>query len=285
MDLKKCLMIIILPFIFISCSGNKEKQFAAEKAKAAPSPSAFALKEENNASAKTGIGTNKLSFVFLTPTEEAKDRLLEYQAHLTYKTGSFEGSRKELLSIIGQYGFINSSTADIRNLNSSMTAQLSVRVGSLYSVLQELDRLGNLEAENIAVRDHTGDMSWTQRKIKREQLRIGRRSKVLFTVSSGSTNWKEAEDALSKSEDSLDENEQGDWTIHDTTAWAKITVTIEGPSMPEPIRIPAYQNAVVTLINILLQTAYILIILIPLIIIAVLVIWKRKAIMGYIKKK
>ena len=99
--------------------------------------------------------------------------------------------------------------------------------------------------------------------MRREELRMARRSRV-SGIAPAARNWREREEALSRSEDGLDEAEHARWRIKDKTAWARITISLQGPELPARVKVPDYSRALVGLVNMLLELGYVLLWLLPL---------------------
>jgi hypothetical protein len=282
-------MMAIFVFLMLSC-GNKqfsEKKRAMANLKEEASEAYIADEPAKSLNAESKVGGSKkdLSFVFLSPYPVAKDRYLEFMVELQYDTKNFELSRKDLLDIVSQNGFLNYSSAAYENLRYRMTAQANIKASELYNVIKLLDKLGSLKVENTSVIDHTRDMAWNQRKVKREQTRMDRINKAMAQVPPQNKTWKEKEDALEKSEDSLDQSQHEEWNIQDLVAWAKVTITLYGPLDSEPISIPSFNNALALLINGFFKLLYLLIILLPFALVGLFIWWQRKRIGGWFKKK
>lgn len=204
---------------------------------------------------------NELGKIF-TPLNTNLDRLIEYNIDLSYESTDLINTRKQLLSFVSKYGFLESSSAE--NIRSPyMSLKIRVSADKLYESLQELDKLGNLLSENISTIDHTEGMVWQKRKITRERLRQIRRGLASRQVSTNSKNWQEIEESVSSSEDQLDLAEQESWKINDRVKWATITLSYRTPVPPDAIQVPAYKNAFIGLLNLFLELTYYLIWILP----------------------
>ncbi len=219
---------------------------------------------------------------FLEPMDFAKERLLEYRIDLTYESGNLQKSRHELLAIVAKYGFIKDANTSLQDQPPEVVSDLLIKSEKIYEALQELDRVGTLVSEQINVTDHTEEMVLQERTVKREQLRVARKSAAAGQVAPTVRSWSEIDGSLSQSEDRLDTAEHGKWKIRDKVAWALIHVNLKGS---DRITVPNYFNAVVGMINFLLKLLWIVIYLIPFMAVAALIVWKRKAIAGIFKRK
>lgn len=219
---------------------------------------------------------------FLAPMEFAKERLLEYRVDVTYESGNLQKSRQELLGIVAKYGFIKQAGTSLEDQPPAVSSDLLIKSEKIYDALQDLDRVGTLVSENINVTDHTEEMMLQERTVKREQLRIGRKNTASVQVAPAAKNWSDIENSLTQSEDRLDAAEQSKWKIRDKVAWAWIHVSLKGP---DRISVPNYFNAVVGMVNFFLRLIWVVLYLLPLIAIAGVVIWKRKAIAAVFRRK
>jgi hypothetical protein len=222
---------------------------------------------------------------FLAPMDLAKERLLEYRVDLTYETKNILASRRALLGIVAKYGFIKGSSAALDERTALVASDVFVKSDKLYETLQELDAVGTLLSENIAVTDHTENMVLQERKVKREQVRMGRRGAAAAQVGGGAKNWNDIENSLSQSEEGLDAAEHAKWQIRDKVAWACIHVNLNGPEQPGRVKVPKYVNAFIGLVNFLLILVYVLIYLAPFAAVAGVIVWKRKEILGIFRRK
>ena len=222
---------------------------------------------------------------FLAPMDLAKERLLEYRVDLTYETKNILASRHALLAIVAKYGFIKGSSAALDESRALVASDVYVKSEKLYEALGELDAIGTLLSENIAVTDHTENMVLQDRKVKREQVRMARRGAAAAQVGGAAKNWNDIENSLSQSEDGLDAAEHAKWQIRDKIAWACIHVNLNGPEQPGRIRVPKYVNALIGLVNFLLVLVYALIYILPFAAVAGAIVWKRRQIAGLFRRK
>lgn len=222
---------------------------------------------------------------FLAPMALAGERLLEYRVDLTYESMDLIKSRQEMLGIVAKYGFVKGSGASLESKKSFMASDVFVKSEKLYDALQEFDKVGILLAENISVTDHTENMVLQERKVKREQIRIGRKNAAAGQVTAAARNWNDIENSLEQSEDTLDGADHEKWKIKDKVAWAWIHVNFKGPDQPGRIEVPRYTDAFIGVANLFLGFLYVLIYILPLGILIWLVIWKRNQIKNIFKRK
>jgi hypothetical protein len=287
--------VILAFFMGLSC---KKAEEGAPRDGAQPAISQNAPRGEAMSVAEEATGGKQRAFQekkdasrpglighFLAPMEFARERLLEYRVDLTYESKELMTSRRELLGIVGKYGFIKGGSSSLENKIPLAVSDVYVKSDKLYEVLQELDRVGTLLAENITVTDHTEEMALQERTVKREQLRIGRKNAASAQVAPATKNWNDIESSLAQSEDKLDASEHAKWKIRDKVAWAWIHVNLKGPDQPERITVPRYTDAFVGMINILLGLLYVIIYILPFVVIAGLIVWKRKQIAAIFRRK
>lgn len=234
---------------------------------------------------KEASDTGEIPFIFLSTNKYANERLLEYQVNLAYETKDFVLSRQEFLNIVSQYGYLSYTSSGYSGLRYSMSAQFNIKVADLYKVVKLLDRLGSLRSENTSVIDHTRDMAWNERHARRLQIREERIAKAIGQVAAANKNWRDREDALERSEDALDQAEQGIWDITDQVTWAKVVVTVGTPQDAAPVSIPTFRNALVLLVNGFFKVLYVLIVLSPFIAAGAVVWWQRKNIVKIFNRK
>ncbi len=233
------------------------------------------------AGGRTGEGQAQgLGPVGLVPMQKAGDRLLEYHVALQYRTTDFMKARALVLSIASRYGFVASSSAS-SGRSSSLNTEIVVRIDSLYEVLKELDALGDLLSENIRVIDHTENNFAQKLRTDRETLRIVRKGRSAEAGDPTAKNWAERQASLEKSEDAQDLAELERWKIKDRVSWARIAISLEGPAAPDMIEVPPYKKALIGLVNLALFLSYALLWISPLLLIGLLLLWKRRAIAGF----
>ncbi|MBI3396532.1 MAG: DUF4349 domain-containing protein [Spirochaetia bacterium] len=298
------LLFSFIAFVAItagSCKQRADKQSALESvdhlSAKMDSPSAEgkgtrAVGGEEDARDLTGQAQSKDkgkdSFSYLigpgiVPMEKASGRLLEYRIEVSYNSSDFQNARKNILAVASRYGFLKSSSADAHG-RLTLNAEMAVRVESMYDALKDLDTTGTLVSENITVTDHTEHMAQEKMKSDRESLRAQRRSNAVFG-DPAAKNWKDREDLLEQSENARDAAEFEKWKIRDRVNWAVIAVSVQGPAVADAVEIPPYKRAFFGLISMLLWMSYGLIYLLPFILIAALVVWKRSQIAGLFRKK
>lgn len=291
--MRSCLawiLIVLATAAGLTACGSKERERGrtagaprAEMASERASEKDYIAEEAN--SPADDSGGKKLGFVFLAPGKYVGERYLEYLVNVRYETKNFELSRKDLLDIVSQYGYLANASAGYENDRHSMTAQLNIKVAELYNVLKLLDRVGSLKSENVSVMDLTRDMVWNQRTTRRLKTRTDRIAKALGQVAAENKNWREREDALERSENALDQSEQGQWDVLDRIAWAKITVTVSGPRDIRPVEIPSFRNALILLLNTFFRVLYFLIVVLPFAAVAGVIWWQRKNIKNLFTRK
>lgn len=282
-------LILIFQFFFLFCRGEmkesaqpeksvSEKNMDKDRARTTSGKLGVETKEDKGSKkdGKEGLKTYQFS-----PGEFAMGRLLEYTVSLSYRSDDLYKSRQLLFEMIPRYGFIKNSNSSIQGNMPYMTSSISVKSEMLYEALLEFSRLGILLNEKIIVFDHTENMVLNERRAKREQLRITRRNKAANQVTARSKTWKDTEDSLERSENSLDKSEHEKWKIRDRVSWATVNISLSGPEMPDivQIHVPTYSNAFKEMINILLQIIYLLIVIMPVAVILSIIIWKRRIIL------
>jgi hypothetical protein len=192
------------------------------------------------------------------------ERKLEYQASLTYQIADLKAARAFFNQWIPRYGFLQSETASAHD-SGYLTLTVRVRSSALYAALAELDAIGTLASENIAVVDHTENAVYQQMLAEREQIRLRRRAVAATQNTAASRNWQAAETLLAASEDKELQTRIEEWRINDKTQWATITVQLSLPAIVKPaaIEVPVFQNAFVGVLNVLLQLLYMAVYLVP----------------------
>jgi hypothetical protein len=261
-------------------AGQNAPEYTESESLAGRSMEAEDRKDESKPAAENRDDT-ALSFIFITNSGEAKERYLEYSVYLTYQSQDLAISRQELLDLIGRYGFLNTSSAAREYLDT----QFSIKTDHIFAFLKEAEKIGSLQTESTTVTDHTADLVWNQRKSDRELVRIERKNRAFGQISAARKTWAEVEASLEKSEDAIDEAVQQQWSIKDNVTWAKINIHVNGPEHGKAVKVPNYLNALTALVNMLLKTAYGMIIVSPFIIIAGIIWWKRQWIIRIFKKK
>lgn len=231
-------------------SASREKKSA---------PMAPAMEESAEPTPQTT--DNRLGSVFL-PLQNTQDRYLEFQIDLSYQTMDLIKTRNDLLLFVSKYGFIESSSAT--NTDSpSMNVRMRIKAEKLYDALLELDRYGTLQQENINTIDHTEGLVWEKIKSNREKIRYQRRVNASGQSTSNSKNWSSIEEAITTSENGLDQAEHQIWKIQDRVKWATVSVSFSVPTPTDKIIVPMYQNALVGITNLFLEFTYLLVWMIP----------------------
>ncbi|EMY71480.1 DUF4349 domain-containing protein [Leptospira vanthielii] len=225
---------------------------------------------------------NQLGQVFV-PIPTSSERLLEYQVQLSYQTQNLIKTRKDILGFITKYGYIESSSA-VNADSPYMSLRVHIHSEKLYEALIELDTYGVLQSEDISTVDHTEGMVWQKIKSNREKIRLARRSNANNQTSANSKNWQTIEEAVTDSENNLDNSEHEIWKIKDKVKCATLNVNFSTPIPPDKIQVPTYKNAFIGILNVFLELTYYLIWMIPLFILAGILYFPVKKIGKYFKK-
>ncbi|TGK82239.1 DUF4349 domain-containing protein [Leptospira noumeaensis] len=282
------IIFLVLFVIFLNCGkeANEESVATVESAKmssdmplekkVAPSaPRAEVISE-------TEPTPNQLGQVFV-PIQNTTERLLEYQVQLNYQTPDLIKTRKDLLSFITKYGFIESSSAV--NMDSPyMNLRVHIKSEKLYEALIELDTYGVLLSEDISTVDHTEGMVWQKIKSNREKLRLVRRTNANNQTSANSKNWEAIEEAITDSENNLDNSEHEIWKIKDKVKWATLSINFTTPIPADRIQVPVYKNAFIGILNLFLELTYYFIWILPLVIVFGILYFPLKKIYQHFKK-
>lgn len=273
---------IAVSFFFIlflfTCKAEKPAQesLASGEASRTAAPMPPGYKDMDVADAKKSAPTaeeakEEQAKTFLSPKAGivSLGRLLEYRVELMFETKDFLAARKSLLQIASGYGFVQNETLEnfYNNSPPSMTATIHVKSSELYKVLLDLEKLGALKSENIQVEDHTEAFALEQIHAKREKIRTARRSELVNRAPAKTA--IEAEELLGQSEDAADAAEFEKWKILDRVHWAKITVTLVGPSLPKTVDVPRFGEAFLDLASLALAFLYYLIFIIPISIVVI----------------
>ncbi|TGL86240.1 DUF4349 domain-containing protein [Leptospira congkakensis] len=284
--LKIIFLVLFVFFLHCGKESNEESVAPLESAKmssdmpmekkVAPSaPRAEGISETESA-------PNQLGQVFV-PIQNTTERLLEYQVQLNYQTSDLIKTRKDLLSFITKYGFIESSSAV--NVDSPyMNLRVHIRSEKLYEALIELDTYGVLQSEDISTVDHTEGMAWQKIKSNREKLRLVRRTNANNQTSTNSKNWEAIEEAVTDSENNLDNSEHEIWKIKDKVKWATLSVNFTTPIPADRIQVPVYKNAFIGILNLFLELTYYFIWILPLVIVMGILYFPLKKIYKRFKK-
>ncbi|XDD54580.1 DUF4349 domain-containing protein [Leptospira sp. WS4.C2] len=225
---------------------------------------------------------NQLGQVFV-PFPTSSERLLEYQVQLSYQTQNLIKTRKDILGFITKYGYIESSSA-VNADSPYMSLRVHIHSEKLYEALIELDTFGVLLSEDISTVDHTEGMVWQKIKSNREKIRLARRSNANNQTSANSKNWQAIEEAVTDSENNLDNSEHEIWKIKDKVKWATLNVNFSTPIPPDKIQVPTYKNAFIGILNVFLELTYYLIWMIPLFFLVGILYFPVKKIGKYFKK-
>lgn len=278
----------IILVLILSCAQESEQSHKAALSESQAADNDFAetsverVMEKDNSSLSSDEG---LDSHFVAPMELAEGRLLEYSIDLNYRTEDLLEARKELLSLIGKYGYIVSGNAEMKERDAYMNAVVHIKEELLYDALQDFDSLGILTSETITVMDHTESMVEAERKIRREEIRIERQRKARNTVATGSKNWGEIEESLQRNEDTADQQEHRKWQINDRVSWAKVSIHLDDPDPYLSIEVPVYRNAFIGMLNVFLFIGYAILWLVPLILLALLLVPLRHAIGRRFRRK
>ncbi len=277
-----CMSFALISFVFVSsiqCAkkseqNSKEQLTAiAERGRSATavSPASGGENQLKKQVDEEGFFTStRLKSILVFPMDKAKERMLEYNVSLSYQCNDFHKARAELIQIISQYGFLKSGNTDIRH-TSRLFVNAAIQAKDIYRFLLDVDRVGTLISEKFFVNDLTEEMVKSQRRIRREEIRIERKQKALAGMSAQGKNWQGIEGAISQSEDSYDQAEDAKWKILDRVTWANVTISLEPYSA---VHIPPYKKALFELLDLTLWIPYALIYLTPLILLGLLIRWK-----------
>ncbi|PJZ46379.1 DUF4349 domain-containing protein [Leptospira brenneri] len=286
----KSSLIVILLFAFVLHCGkdsNQENTSPEETEKSISADMIEAKKVSPSApraegSSESSSVENQLGQVFV-PIQNAAERLLEYQIQLSYETQDLIKTRKDLLSFITKYGFIESSSA-VNSDSPYMSLRVRIRSEKIYDALIELDSYGVLQSEDISTVDHTEGMALQKIKSNREKIRLLRRTNANNQTSAQSKNWQAIEEAISESENGLDNSEHEIWKIKDKVKWATLSIQFTIPTQPDRIQIPIYKNAWIGILNLFLELTYYLIWMIPFLILVGILYLPLKKIYQYFRK-
>lgn len=223
----------------------------------------------------------RLKSMLVLPMEKAKERLLEYHVSLSYQCHDFHKARTELISIISQYGFIKTGNTDVSH-TSYLYINAAIQAKDIYRFLLDMDRVGVLVTENIRVNDLTEEMVISQRRLRREEIRIERKQKALAGMPANARNWQGIEGSISQSEDSYDQAEHAKWKVLDRVAWANVNISLKPFGS---VHVPPYRKALYDLVDLALWIPYALIYLLPLILLGMLIRWKWRRLKSFFVKK
>ncbi|EOQ88794.1 PF14257 domain protein [Leptospira yanagawae serovar Saopaulo str. Sao Paulo = ATCC 700523] len=287
----KILLVFTIVILFASCgkgSHEETESYTSEDRKMSPSsyekkdmPSAEAVEER--AEPLLQSKDNSIGPVFL-PIQNNQERLLEFQIDLGYQTLDLIKTRKDLLSFITKYGFIESSSA-VNSDSPYMNVKIRIKAEKLYEALLELDTYGTLLNENISTIDHTEGMVWEKIKTTREKIRVKRRTIANNQTTSNSKNWESIEEAISSSEDGLDQSELQIWKINDRVKWATLNLSFSVPTPSDKIIVPEYRNALVGITNLFLEFTYLLVWMIPVFLVVGLLYVPSKKLVQWVRQK
>ncbi|TGL44603.1 DUF4349 domain-containing protein [Leptospira perdikensis] len=282
-------VIFFVLFVFFLNCGKEANEESAAPLESAKMSSDVAMEKKVAPSAPRAEETldadsapNQLGQVFV-PIQNTSERLLEYQVQLSYQTQDLIKTRKDLLTFITKYGFIESSSA-VNTDSPYMNLRVHIRSEKLYDALIELDSYGVLLSEDISTVDHTEGMVWQKIKSNREKIRLGRRTNANNQTSGNSKNWEAIEEAITDSENNLDQSEHEIWKIKDRVKWATLNINFSSPIPPDKIQIPTYKNAFIGILNVFLELTYYLIWMIPFLLLAGILYFPLKKVYHYFKK-
>jgi hypothetical protein len=296
---KVCLLIVCVMLLAASCSKSDTSYMEAEEAsyskmameedmaiddRLPASPSAQRSISRLSDEAPGGYEQRIEPFLGLF-IPRIEDRLLEYHVILRFTSENITASRLELLTLAMQYGFLKQQQIDVKSQTPVLSAELHVRATNMYTVLTKMTGVGVLEYEEIRVVDHTETQERSRRSMLRARIRSDRRAAAMRQIAAADRSWSERENMLSASEDAEDAEAHTQWQLQDRIAWAKIFITVSGPEDAGAIKVPMYERALKDGLEILLQGAYILLQLLPLIIVVWVLFHYRKKIRGLFPKK
>ncbi|MCB1304193.1 MAG: DUF4349 domain-containing protein [Leptospiraceae bacterium] len=238
--------------------------------------------QQTGAEKKDEIESGDLfSPIALDVSLDAKERMLEYQVHLNFKSDSVLEARETAYRVASKYGFLSSSRT---SAYETQYFQATMRVDSarLYDALKELRSIGILKQESVDVTDHTENLVWQGIKLKREALRSIRRQALQNRAAP--QNQIQAENLISASEDQQDQAQFEKWKIQDRVKWATIEIYVQGPAAESAIEVPAYQNALKSVLNSFLALTYWLLENILWLLILAVILWQWKRIWKSLKR-
>lgn len=200
----------------------------------------------------------------ITKPVTMNERQLEYQVNLNYQITDLKAARAFFNQWVPRYGFMQSETASGEG-SGYLTLSVKVRSTNLYNALGDLDTIGTLASERISVVDHTENSMHQQLLGQREQVRMRRRSTAVAQNGATSRNWQAAETLLAASEDKEVQTRMEEWRISDRVQWATVTIHLMMPVVTKvaAVEVPAFQNAFIGLLNLLLQFLYAAIYIFP----------------------
>lgn len=285
----KLIFLIFVLFVFLLQCGKESNVESTAPAEVGIMSDDVAMEKKISPSAARAEGNiepptveNQLGQVFV-PLQNTSERLLEYQVQLSYQTQNLIKTRKDILGFITKYGFIESSSA-VNADSPYMSLRIRIRSEKLYEALIELDSYGVLLNEDISTVDHTEGMVWQKIKSNREKIRLGRRTNANNQISANSKNWQAIEEAITDSENNLDQSEHEIWKIKDRVKWATLSLNFSSPIPPDKIQVPIYKNAFVGILNVFLELTYYIIWMVPFLILAGILYLPLKKIYKYFRK-
>lgn len=268
-------LVFLVIVTFVNC--DKKKEMESPQSEAVPTSSTARSSDldtnDGKSNAKDDKGVEKsqpkeadksLEKTFF-PVNAIKERYLEYSINLSYECNDIIQTRKELLSLISKFGFMEYSKSNVTT-NQFMTLRVVVRTPQVYDALIEFDKLGKLTSENISSVDHTENLVWQNRKSAREKKRISRKNLASHQITSESKNWEAIDRSLTQSENEEDRAEHEIWKIHDKILWTKISLSLKTPEPIDTVKIPKYKKAFVGIFNLFLELSYYLIWILPFVI-------------------
>ena len=296
-------LILVIAGIFLGGCGSESNPMAerAKKAvsfspkigsdQAAPMEEARRAKEEAEGGLGVSDDRSKLPADALVPSfkvmqTDLMDRFLHYDVTLTYECPDLRVSRLHLLDLISKFGFFQSTQAALgeNSEEDEIAIHAFVHSAQVVDLLKQLEAVGKLKNETIQVQDNTEAMFLAKQKASREIARGQRRSTALH----GSTevrNWSERENALSASEDQLDEAQHQQWLVKDSVQWANVNISLTTRYRAWRIEIPVYRNALIGSLELFLKVFYYALWLLPFWIVLALLLWKRETIKKWFKRE
>ena len=279
--------VVLSLFIFYSCK-QSDKQASTEayadleNAPAGLAEEKIAISGRRSAPEREKRNDDEGYQVRFSKVEEKYERLIEYRVNLSFESKDFKKSRANLYKMASEYGFIKTSSDNFKE-RQTISASLWVESNRLYDFLQIAGQLGVLQSENINSDDLTFKMYSQQVTLRRENIRIIRRSRAL-TGSSSSKNFTDRERVLAESEDKEDAALKEKWQVEDRVKWAKVSIYIADPRPELGITVPNYVEVLYDLGNIFLLILYGLLYISPFVGLALLAWFKRNRITGFFRQ-
>jgi hypothetical protein len=249
-------------------SARKDRGEQKKKVENTPasSPKQMDMEEDSDESFQSMVEQPSLGKPINPISDMAKERLLEYTIQLSFRTNNLLTSRDKLVEITNKTSILKASNVQVNEYGEHMTAEIFTPVDNLYDTILAFNVLGDLTGENVQTVDWTEQNEQQKIRIQREDERSRRRNKAGSAGSAANWTWKDREELLERSEDSLDEAKLEAWKIKDKVRWAKININMIGKETPLRIKFPNFRNAFVSSINFILEGSYLLFASLPLLI-------------------